>query len=102
MTNLIQSGPGTMPGNAVTLAAHERTRIRTAARHARTVYPGDLGELVARELNAYAEFGYRFSTDALVPRLATHILARHGAPADVPSLTDRRHRPAERSRPEAS
>ena len=40
MTNLIQSGPGTMPGNAVTLATHEKARIRTAARHARTLYPG--------------------------------------------------------------
>ena len=62
------------------LELHERSRIRAAARHARRVYPGDVGELVHRELIAYAEFGIRFSVDAaadgaevtaIAPRRAT-------------------------------
>lgn len=57
------------------LHLHEAARLRAAAVHALRVYPGPLGELVARELTAYAEFGYRFATDALIPRLATAILA---------------------------
>jgi hypothetical protein len=41
----------------------------------RRIYPGSLGELVHRELIAYAEFGYRFDGQALIPRLATEVLA---------------------------
>lgn len=62
-------------GNAEPLRRHERSRLWAAAAHARRVYPGPLGELVARELNAFAEFGFRFTADALIPRLATQVLA---------------------------
>jgi hypothetical protein len=62
-------------GDAERLERHERSRYRAAAVHARRVYPGPLGELVWRELNAYAEFGYRFTRDPLIPRLAAEILA---------------------------
>jgi hypothetical protein len=57
------------------LAAHERRRLQAAALHARRVLPGRVGELVQRELTSYAEFGWRFSADALIPRLAAEILA---------------------------
>jgi hypothetical protein len=69
--------PATAPirGDAEQFQAHERSRVRAAAHHARRAYPGPLGELAHRELSAYAEFGYRFAADALVPRLATEILA---------------------------
>ena len=60
---------------AATLPLHERSLMRAAALHARRLYPGGLGELVFRELVAYADFGYRFATDALIPRLAAEILA---------------------------
>ncbi len=62
-------------GDATTLPLHERSRMRAAALHARRLYPGGLGELVYRELVAYADFGYRFAADALIPRLAAEILA---------------------------
>jgi hypothetical protein len=39
------------------------------------MYPGPLGELVFRELHAYADFGYRLDNDGLIPRLATAVLA---------------------------
>lgn len=60
------------------LAAHEISRVRAAAAHARRAVPGPLGELAARELIAYAEFGYRGARDALVPQLVRQVL---GLPA---------------------
>src|SRR5882762_8193077 len=60
-------------GNATALEPHERARYRAAAWLGRRIYPGPLGELVHRELSAYAEFGYRFSNDGLIPRLAAAI-----------------------------
>ncbi len=75
--------PGTpetrLSGDAVALAAHERSKLRAAAEHARRALPGPLGDLVHRELLAYAEFGYRMTSDALIPRLAPDILARPAA-----------------------
>jgi hypothetical protein len=62
-------------GSAAWLELHEKSRYRAAAAYAGRLYPGPLGELVHRELSAYAEFGRRFSSDALIPRLATSILA---------------------------
>jgi hypothetical protein len=83
------AGPGTATGLARRFEAHERSRIRAAARHSRHVFPGDVGELLCRELIAYAEFGVRFSADALIPRLATQILTmriHHDAEA-IPRAT---------------
>jgi hypothetical protein len=62
-----------IPGNATELEQHERARYRIAALHGRRIYPGPLGELVYRELTAYADFGYRFTDDGLIPRLAADI-----------------------------
>ncbi|MDD7937971.1 hypothetical protein PHK61_06015 [Actinomycetospora lutea] len=53
----------------------DRARYLAAAERARRVYPGALGELVARELQAYAEFGFRLAGDLLVDRLAAEVLA---------------------------
>jgi hypothetical protein len=52
----------------------QQTDIRAAALRARRMYPGSIGELVHRELLAYADFGHRFARDALIPRLAEAIL----------------------------
>ena len=76
MTNLRVPASVPLRGNATALAHHERSRIRAAALHARRLYPGRVGDLVHRELCAYADFGYRFSNDALIPRLAAEILAK--------------------------
>jgi hypothetical protein len=67
--------PAPSGGDAPPLQAHELSRVRAAAHHARRLLPGPLGELVHRELTAYADFGYRFSSDALIPRLVAEILA---------------------------
>jgi hypothetical protein len=52
---------------------HEKARYRAAAVLGRRIYSGPLGELVHRELTAYADFGYRFKDDGLIPRLAAAI-----------------------------
>jgi hypothetical protein len=84
----IGSEPTAAPG---LLELHERSRIRAAARHARRVYPGEVGELIHRELIAYAEFGIRFSVDALIPRLAARILAMTAEDgAEVTAIAPRR------------
>jgi hypothetical protein len=74
MTIKLFPAPPRIRGDAVALPFHESARIRAAALHARRIYPGPLGELVSRELTAYADFGYRFSDDGLIPRLATAVL----------------------------
>lgn len=73
------SPPPRIPGDAPILLLHERSRLRAAAAHARRALPGPLGELVHRELTAYAEFGHRMTADALIPRLAADVLARPAA-----------------------
>lgn len=91
MTITLFPGPPTINGNSPELAMHERSRCWAAARHALRVYPGPLGELVFRELRAYADFGYRFGKDGLIQRLAATVLvtasnhrpAREGESADV-------------------
>lgn len=82
MTIRIYPGPDPIVGNVERLAMHESSCLRAAALHARRVLPGPLGELVQRELTAYAEFGHRFAADALITRLATEILAIR-TPTDV-------------------
>lgn len=75
MTTTLNAPEERIGGNAERLEPHERSRCRAAAGHARRVIPGPVGELVHRELLAYAEFGYRFVADGLIPRLAAEILA---------------------------
>ncbi|WP_240157439.1 hypothetical protein [Pseudonocardia broussonetiae] len=66
------------------LPLHEASRLRAAAHHARRAYPGPIGELLARELTAHAEFGYRFAADHLLTRLVAEVLRTPLAPV-VPS-----------------
>ena len=90
MTPLTAIGSEPTAGRGL-LELHERSRIRAAARHARRVYPVEVGELIHRELIAHAEFGIRFSVDALIPRLATLILTMAAADgAEVTAIVPRR------------
>lgn len=72
-------------GEAGKLERHEMSRYRAAAHHARHVLPGPLGELVSRELAAFADFGYRFTQDGLVPRVAAEVLTMPRAPQSWPA-----------------
>lgn len=78
---LFSASPPKIQGNAIGLEYQEQVRYRWAALHGRRMYPGALGELVFRELTAYADFGYRFNDDGLISRLAAaiHDEARHQA-----------------------
>lgn len=70
--------PVTTPSKSAALPrmdAHQISRLRAAAAHARRALPGPLGELAARELLAHAELGYRGAVDALLPQLARQVLA---------------------------
>ncbi|MBC3194486.1 hypothetical protein H7X46_25895 [Pseudonocardia sp. C8] len=83
MTIKLFPSPPPIQGNATAMPMHERTGVRAAAAHARRIYPGPLGELVFRELRAYADFGYRIADDGLIPRLTTAVLAtRSDRPAE--------------------
>ena len=73
MIRIFPGPPALSAGTPVDPA--ERARLRAAALRARRVYPGDLGLLAARELTALADLGIQFDSDALIPRLATAILA---------------------------
>ena len=77
----VPTSPSRLDGDAAALRLHEKTRLRAAAHHARRALPGPVGDLIHRELLAYAEFGYRMWGDALIPRLAADILSR---PASSP------------------
>lgn len=61
----------------------ETQRCRNAANTARRRYPGPVGELLARELDAFADFGFRVSQGALMQRLVAELLAPPQAPGGV-------------------
>jgi hypothetical protein len=79
-----------VPGAVVSLVPHDLTRepamtapvrrqtsaqwarIHAAARQARQLYPGPVGELVARELISYAELGW-LVPEAMVEQVTSHI-----------------------------
>ena len=66
------------------MAEHDQTWAHVF-QMARDAYPGPVGELCVRELQAWSEFGYRLSNDALMSRLLDHLLADPiPEPAPVP------------------
>ncbi|WP_433502036.1 hypothetical protein ACQP04_19740 [Pseudonocardia halophobica] len=52
----------------------QRVRLRRAALLAPERFPGPVGELLARELLIWEDFGHRFGAHALVARLVEEIL----------------------------
>jgi hypothetical protein len=68
--------PGSRAGRADgELDGADRRMYLDAADLALRAYPGALGELVHRELRAFAEFGYRLAGDGLIARLAVEVLS---------------------------
>ena len=51
-----------------------RTRLRAAAFRARLVYPGPVGEPIARELLSWDEFGHRLGGNRMIMTLVEHVL----------------------------
>ena len=52
----------------------DRGRLGAAARRALELFPGPIGELISREIQAYLGFGFRFDRDGLIARLAERVL----------------------------
>lgn len=59
----------------------QRQRARLAAHRAHQVYPGPVGQLIAQELYAWDEFGFRLDLrpGGLMLRLIDHVLEAHEA-----------------------
>ncbi|MFR9807169.1 hypothetical protein ACL02T_33455 [Pseudonocardia sp. RS010] len=57
-----------------TMPPDQRVLLRTAAMLAPERYPGPVGELLARELLIWEDFGHRFGAHSLVSRLVAQIL----------------------------
>jgi hypothetical protein len=70
------------PDDLARLYPDEQSRYGAAAEHALRRYPGPVGDLIHRELFAYARFGRRFATDALIPNLMKYLLTPHGPSPD--------------------
>jgi hypothetical protein len=61
----------------------DRTWLARAANRALWTYPGPVGELIQREIEAFLSFGYRFGDGQSLMRLAEVVMAcpiGHGEP----------------------
>ena len=56
------------------MSHRERMRLRAAALHATRAFPGPIGELVARELEAWEEFGFRLGSHATIRQVVEAVL----------------------------
>lgn len=61
------------------MSPQERMRLRAAATAAGSTYPGPVGELLAREIWAWEEFGFRYGSDGLMHRVVDDVLGQDGA-----------------------
>jgi hypothetical protein len=57
-----------------TIPHEEKQRLRAAATKAMRLYPDPVGDVVARELHEWAEFGYRFGGKSKIMALADFLL----------------------------
>jgi hypothetical protein len=53
---------------------HEKMRMRSAAFRAAKLYPGPVGQLLAQEINAWHDFGYRLGKSRLILELVDHVM----------------------------
>lgn len=58
----------------------ELVRARRAARLAQLRFAGPVGELLACELRAHADFGHRFGPDTVLTRLVEELLDGESVP----------------------
>lgn len=56
------------------LDAHEKMRLRGAAYRATRIYPGPVGKLIERELEAASDMGCRFVNGSLIAELVDHLM----------------------------
>jgi hypothetical protein len=63
-----------MAENLDPMSPEDKMKFRRASFIAPKLYPGPVGELCAREILDWAEFGYRMDNSGLVHRLVETIL----------------------------
>jgi hypothetical protein len=68
------AGSRPRPGIGDALGAVESEQLCEAGRRATERYPGPVGDLIARDLEAVAEFGFRFAEGTFYRRLVDHLL----------------------------
>lgn len=68
-----QTKPERPPGSAELMDFKEKMRIRAAAFRASRVYPGPVGQLIAKELAAWEEFGIRLGGHSLILQVVAAI-----------------------------
>jgi hypothetical protein len=56
------------------LDLQEKSKVSAAAHRAKRLFPGPVGECLFREIDAYAQFGWRLDRDAVMARLVAHIM----------------------------
>ena len=56
------------------LDLHEKSTVSAAAHRAKRLFPGPVGECLFRELDGFAQWGYRMDQSGLMPRLVAHIM----------------------------
>jgi hypothetical protein len=56
------------------MALYEKNRMRAAAQRATRLYPGPVGEVLAKEIMTWENFGYRLGGTKLVMRLCDEVL----------------------------
>lgn len=56
------------------LDLHEKSHVSAAAHRAKRLFPGPVGDVLFRELDAWAQWGYRLDQSGLMPRLVAHIM----------------------------
>jgi hypothetical protein len=78
---------GRMPGP-------EKSRWRSAAVRARSVYPGPVGDLVARELLVVEEFGWALGGDSLLTQVLADVEAQPVKPHIDAQSVARGHLPS--------
>lgn len=62
---------------------HEKMRLRNASFRATHKYPGPVGKLLAKEIMAWEEFGYRLGGHKLIMEIVNEILKEESDPPTV-------------------
>lgn len=76
------------------LTARDVAAVRRAARHAEYAYEGPVGDLIGRELRAYAEAGQKLPPYAMGPRLVS-MLTKQEIRQPLPPSRTYTHLPAQ-------
>lgn len=58
------------------MSCETKARFRVAAHHAKRAYPGPVGELLAREILSWEQWGHRLGGDGLMTQVVDEVLSK--------------------------